>query len=106
LIFHAFKTTLYAAEKVGILGMLVEAKDERAVAFYEGFGLPILEAQIVGVPVVTSNVSSIPEVVGNSALLIDPKKPSEIAEAIYKILSNEEIKKDIINRGLENIKRF
>ena len=43
LIFHAFKTTLDAAEKVGILGMLVEAKDETAVAFYEGFGFKRLQ---------------------------------------------------------------
>ncbi len=73
---------------------------------YEGFGLPILEAQSVGVPVVTSNVSSLPEVAGDSALLIDPKNPSEIAEAVQKILSNENKKKDLINRGLENVKRF
>ena len=43
LIFHAFKITLDAAEKVGILGMLVEAKDETVVAFYEGFGFKRLQ---------------------------------------------------------------
>ncbi len=46
LIFHAFKTTLEAAEKVGILGMVVDAKDENAVSFYEGFGFRRLKGSI------------------------------------------------------------
>ncbi|MGI6103946.1 MAG: glycosyltransferase family 4 protein [Patescibacteria group bacterium] len=74
--------------------------------FYEGFGLPILEAQSVGTSVVTSNVSSIPEVAGDSALLVDPNNAEEIADAIYKILTNEKTKEDIIQKGLENVKRF
>lgn len=75
-------------------------------SFYEGFGLPILEAQNAGVPVVTSNVSSIPEVVSDSALLVDPNNAKEIADAVYKIISNENIKKDLVQKGLENVKRF
>src|SRR4030042_3636667 len=74
--------------------------------FYEGFGLPILEAQSVGTPVVTSNLSSMPEVAGDSAVLVDPKDASAIAEATYKLISNESYKNDIIEKGLENIKRF
>ncbi len=74
--------------------------------FYEGFGLPILEAQSVGMPVVTSNVSSMPEVAGNSAVLVDPKNTNEIAEAVYKLISNESYKNDIIEKGYNNIKRF
>jgi glycosyltransferase involved in cell wall biosynthesis len=88
---------------------------------YEGFGIPILEAQSVGCPVVASNNSSIPEVVclkvqpsehrrlnlpEFSALLVDPQSPAEIAEAIFKIISNQTIKKDLIEKGLENVKRF
>jgi len=75
-------------------------------SLYEGFGLPILEAQSIGVPVIASNNSSIPEVVGKSAILIDPKNPNEIAEAVQKILSDENLKKDLIAKGLENVKRF
>jgi glycosyltransferase involved in cell wall biosynthesis len=74
--------------------------------FYEGFGLPILEAQSVGAPVITSSISSMPEVAGNSAVLIDPKDPNAIAEAVRKLISDESYKNDIIQKGLENVKRF
>ena len=87
-------------------GLLKKADVFLFPTFYEGFGLPILEAQSVGTPVVTSNISSMPEVVGDSAVLVDPKKPEEIAEAAYKLISNESYKNDIIEKGLENVKRF
>jgi glycosyltransferase involved in cell wall biosynthesis len=74
--------------------------------FYEGFGLPILEAQSVGTPVVTSNISSMPEVAGDSAVLVDPKDANAIAEAVHKLISDESWKNDIIEKGLENVKRF
>jgi glycosyltransferase involved in cell wall biosynthesis len=74
--------------------------------FYEGFGLPIVEAQSVGVPVVTSNVSSMPEVAGDGAVLVDPKKSENIAEAAYKLMTDKEARDDIINKGHENVKRF
>ena len=88
---------------------------------YEGFGIPILEAQSVGCPVVASNNSSIPEITCPkakpsehrrfslpefSALLVNPQNPSEIAEAIFKIISDQTFKKDLIEKGLENVKRF
>jgi len=75
-------------------------------SFYEGFGLPILEAQSRGVPVITSEGSSTEEVAGNSALLVDPNKPEEIADAMYKIISDTKLRKDLIIRGYENAKRF
>ncbi|OGI25375.1 MAG: hypothetical protein A3J76_01960 [Candidatus Moranbacteria bacterium RBG_13_45_13] len=74
--------------------------------FYEGFGLPILEAQSVGTPVVSSNISSMPEVSGDGAVLVNPKDTNEIAEAIYRLISDESYKNDIIEKGLENVKRF
>jgi glycosyltransferase involved in cell wall biosynthesis len=75
-------------------------------SFYEGFGLPIIEAQSAGVPVVTSNISSMPEVAGNGAVLIDPKNIEEIAEAVQKLISDEGYKNDMIEKGRENVKRF
>lgn len=75
-------------------------------SFYEGFGFPVLEAQVADTPVVASNVSSLPEVLASSALLVNPSKPEEIAEAIYKIISNPKLKQELIKKGRENIKRF
>jgi glycosyltransferase involved in cell wall biosynthesis len=57
-------------------------------SFYEGFGLPVLEAMVYGVPVICGNTSSLPEVGGDAALLIDPHNPWEIAQAILKGLSD------------------
>lgn len=74
--------------------------------FYEGFGLPILEAQSAGVPVVTSTISSMPEIAGDSGVLIDPKDSSAIAEAAHRLISDESYKNDIIQKGYENTKRF
>ena len=74
--------------------------------FYEGFGMPILEAQAAGVPVVSSNVSSIREVARDSALLIDPNNPEQIAQAVYKIIDDKALRDKLIELGFDNIKRF
>jgi glycosyltransferase involved in cell wall biosynthesis len=74
-------------------------------SLYEGFGLPILEAQACGCPVITSNVSSMPEVAGNGAILVDPYSVEEIAGAIYKI-SDQSVRNAFVQRGLENCRRF
>jgi glycosyltransferase involved in cell wall biosynthesis len=73
---------------------------------YEGFGLPILEAQSMGVPVVSSNVSSMPEVAGQGAILVDPEDPEAIAEAVNKIIASDSLRGDIVEKGYQNIKRF
>jgi len=75
-------------------------------SFYEGFGMPPLEAQLAGAPVVASNTSSLPEILEKSALLVNPSKPEEIAEGIYKIISNPDLKESLIKKGYENVKRF
>ena len=59
-------------------------------SFYEGFGLPLTEAQLCGVPVVTSNVSCLPEAGGPNALLTDPRNPETIAVAIRQLLSDDD----------------
>ena len=73
---------------------------------YEGFGLPILEAQSVGVPVITSNTSSLPEVANGSAFLVDPLEPKMIADAMIAITQDQKMAKNLIKKGYENIKRF
>ena len=73
---------------------------------YEGFGIPILEAQSMMVPVICSNNSSIPEVAGEGAILVDPAKTSEIAEAMWVCFNNEHAREDLIKKGFANVKRF
>jgi glycosyltransferase involved in cell wall biosynthesis len=76
-------------------------------SFYEGFGIPPLEAMALGVPVVASNAASIPEVVGNAAALFDPSDYYEIAKSLNRVLNNESALRDIlIERGYERIKKF
>ncbi|MBI4708806.1 MAG: glycosyltransferase family 4 protein [Candidatus Portnoybacteria bacterium] len=75
-------------------------------SFYEGFGIPVLEAQSMGVPVVSSNISSIPEITEDSALLINPKNSEEIAEAVYKIIDDKNLHDRLIELGYKNVKRF
>jgi len=75
-------------------------------SLYEGFGLPILEAMACGTPVITSNTSSLPEVAGNAAMLVNPTNENEIAEAIAKLIFDQELKKTMIKNGLERIKIF
>ena len=75
------------------------------VPFFEGFGLPILEAQQCNVPVICSNTSSMPEVGGDAALLVDPNKVNEIAEAMTKLLDSN-IHAELTSKCSTNAKRF
>lgn len=75
-------------------------------SLYEGFGLPILEAQSCGCPVITSNVSSCPEIAGEGAVVIDPYNTDELSKAILKIVNDVNFKKDLIKKGFDNVKRF
>ena len=75
-------------------------------SLYEGFGLPPLEAMAAGAPVVTSNISSLPEVVGDAALLIDPMDPAEIAHAMARILTEPQLRAELVRRGRERVKAF
>ncbi|MFA6995103.1 MAG: glycosyltransferase family 1 protein [Patescibacteria group bacterium] len=75
-------------------------------SYYEGFGFPPLEAMTYGLPVVCSNNSSLPEVVGNAALMINPFKVEEIADALKIILTDDGLRQHLIARGLEQAKNF
>lgn len=89
-----------------LVARLIGAAD--AVIFpslYEGFGLPIIEAQAAGVPVITSNVSSMPEVAGDAALLANPISIDSITHQM-QLTIDDEIRYDLIKKGFENIKRF
>jgi glycosyltransferase involved in cell wall biosynthesis len=75
-------------------------------SLYEGFGLPILEANAIGRPVITGNNTSLPEVAGDAALIIDAEKTEEIREAVIRLMSDETLRMKLIRNGFENIKRF
>jgi len=75
-------------------------------SYYEGFGLPPLEAMSCGCPVLSSNASSLPEVCGDAALYFNPYKVDEIVTAMQKIIEDKNIAIDMIVKGNENIKRF
>ncbi len=75
-------------------------------SFYEGFGLPILEAQSVGTPVVGSNTSSLPEVVGEGGIMVDPKDYEEMAQSMNRLATDDNFREDLIQKGFENKKRF
>src|SRR5690349_19316055 len=83
----------------------------RASAFlfpslYEGFGLPPLEAMAHGTPVLTSNVSSLPEVFHGAAVLVNPDNVFEIARGIRQILTDEDLRKNLIRNGHERVRTF
>ena len=75
-------------------------------SLYEGFGLPILEAMNYGCPVITSNVSSLPEAGGDAALYVDPQNPEDIAEKMKKLLSDDNLKKELVEKGYIQVKKF
>ncbi|MEZ4729394.1 MAG: glycosyltransferase family 1 protein [Caldilineaceae bacterium] len=106
---------LQLTQRVHLLGYVV---DEALPALYwgahffcfpslfEGFGLPILEAQTHGVPVMTANHSALPEIAGDAALLVDPTDVNAIADAMLQLSQDEPLRQRLIAAGYENVKRF
>ncbi len=75
-------------------------------SLFEGFGLPVLEAQSYGVPVMTANNSSLPEIAGDAALLVDPTDVDALADAMLRLSEDEALRQQLIAAGYENVKRF
>jgi glycosyltransferase involved in cell wall biosynthesis len=75
-------------------------------SFYEGFGLPVLEAMACGTPVVASRAASLPEIVGEAGLLVDPQQVTQMAQAIICALSDETLRLEMRESGLAQAQRF
>lgn len=75
-------------------------------SFYEGFGLPPLEAMACGAPVITSNVSSLPEVVGDAGFMVSPDDAVGLSEKILELVEDDELAESLSNRSVERAKSF
>jgi len=75
-------------------------------SLHEGFGLPVLEAQACGCPVLCADRSSLPEVAGEGALRVDPLDTAALAEGMRRLASDAELRKDLVERGTANLRRF
>ena len=75
-------------------------------SFYEGFGIPLLEAMACGTAIIASNCSSIPEVVGDAAMLFEPSDTNSLAEALFFMLDHPAKRSDFISKGNERAKSF
>jgi glycosyltransferase involved in cell wall biosynthesis len=75
-------------------------------SLFEGFGLPVAEANASGCPVITSNTSSLPEAGGSAALYINPENPEEIGNTIKTLLADQSLRDSLIERGRVNAQRF
>ena len=89
----------------------VAALMEKAIFFafpslFEGFGLPVLEAQTTGVAVMCAKNSALPEIAGDAALLVDPHDVDDIAAAMLRLSRDEALRQELIAKGYENVKRF
>ncbi len=75
-------------------------------SFYEGYGLPVIEAMACGCPVITSNVSSLPEVAQDAAILVNPLNYEEIKNAILALLIDASLTKSLVNKGFERVRQL
>jgi glycosyltransferase involved in cell wall biosynthesis len=106
---HRYRSRIHFAGYVNNARLSFIYKNALCLLFpslYEGFGFPILEAMNYGVPVITSNVSSMPEVAGDAALLVDPNDVQGLADAMNKVLANDDLRNTLKSKGHERAKKF
>ncbi|HTQ54358.1 MAG TPA: glycosyltransferase family 1 protein [Bryobacteraceae bacterium] len=89
-----------------LLAAYVEADIVSFVSTYEGFGLPILEANAIGRPVITSNIPPMSEVAGPAACQVDPHDVRAIRNGIARLLTSSEYRAELVRQGLQNVRRY
>ncbi len=97
------------AEQLSEQELLKKYEQSDLLAFpsiYEGFGLPVIEAQAVGRPVLTSDLSPMREVAGSGACLVNPASSLSIRNGLLQIINNAEYREELIKEGLQNVKKF
>jgi alpha-1,3-rhamnosyl/mannosyltransferase len=75
-------------------------------SLYEGFGLPIIEAQSLGTPVITSDLSCMPEVAGDAALLVDPYDVDRLGSALQQVMLDDDLRTNLQAKGIENAAKY
>jgi glycosyltransferase involved in cell wall biosynthesis len=99
-------TNLYNIKYEDVINLYCKSDILAFVSTYEGFGMPILEAQSLGRVVLTSNVASMPEVAGNGALFVNPTDISDIKSGLLRLISDKNLREELIAKGLLNTQKF
>jgi len=91
---------------VDIAGLVASSEALAFVSHYEGFGLPVLEAMISDIPVIVSDKTSLPEIAGDAALYVDPDNYLSISDAMMKLVSAPELRRELIGKGRLRAQQF
>lgn len=103
---HNIKYSNYVnVSEKNLLNLYVDCDVVTFCSYYEGFGMPIIESQAIGRPVITSKIQPLIEISNGSSILVNPNNTTEICMALKSILNSEKYE-EIVNKGLENVKRF
>ena len=98
---HREDVVMLGRQQIDVLSALTASATALVYAsLFEGFGLPIVDAFNAHTPVITSDISSMPEIAGDAALLVNPYHADEIADAMYQLYNNPELRKQLIDKGI------